>query len=296
MSGLAIGSLLPAFLAPKAPTPDSERNQVWRRSYAVGSPRADVSAVYWPHDAKRSGFFKFWDAYRETVHAYSAERRKAGQSNPISRNALAVLDGVFAFMDARTGRCDPSLIELAHRCKLSLRTIVRALAVLRDHNILNWVRRVEPAGDSLGAGARWKQTSSAFFICLVSAPEEIRRTLRQRLGDRLIETGRRVEGSGRVPSRMAIAAGRLLNGAARALGGDLGREQAERNRLAAGSHVDRLAHIYGDDYGAMQQHLELEGYSIPLDVLIASVTQAMKPPPRKGYKRNEGARAPSCAD
>jgi hypothetical protein len=189
---------------------DRETQRLWRRSYDVDDARAQVSTIYWEPSPKKVNFHRFQDVYRDTIEAYSDHVREHGKTLPISQNALRVLKALFSVMDGKTGRCDPCLDTIAKRSRLSRRTVVRQLETLRSTKIINWVRRTVKTGNAKGEGPQRQQTSNAYFIDMVKLPIEIVRTLRQKLGDKLRETARHLEGSGGVPNRMAIKAERLL--------------------------------------------------------------------------------------
>lgn len=236
-------------------------DSAWRRSYDVEDRRAQVATVYWEPSAKKENFHRFTDVYRDTVEAYADHVREHGKSLPISQNALRVLRALFSVMDGKTGRCDPCLDTLSKRSRLSRRTVVRLLAKLRSEKIVDWVRRTVKTGNAKGEGPQRQQTSNAYFIDMVKLPIEIVRTLRQKLGGKLREKVRHLEGSGAVPNRMAIKAERLLKSVTGALSAGIGRERSERRSLASGTATTRLAHMYGGDLDAMRQHEEMLGLS-----------------------------------
>lgn len=233
----------------------------WRRSYDVDDRRAQVSTIYWEPTARNENLFRFRDVFGATVVSYSDHIRKAGRTLPISMNALQVLKALFGYMDGKTGRCDPSLDSIAWRSKLSRRTVVRQLDVLRRERIIDWVRRTVKTGAAPGEGPQRKQASNAYFIDLERLPVEILRTLRQKLGARLRETSRALAGSGPVPSRLAGKAGKLLSGLAGALSASRRREGAQRRALVNGTSLDRLTHMYAGDDAAMREHEEMLGLS-----------------------------------
>lgn len=233
----------------------------WRRSYDIDDARAQVSTIYWQPTERNENYFRFRDVYRDTVLAYSDHVRKPGKTLPISLNAVQVLKALFGFMDGKTGRCDPCLDSIAKRSRLSRRTVVRQLEKLRRERVIDWVRRTVKTGNARGEGPQRKQTSNSYFIDLARLPIEIVRTLRQRLGDKLRETAKKLEGSGAVPSRMAGKAAKLLANFTGALSAPGRNERAQRRALAGGTATDRLAHMYGDDTEAMRQHAEMLGLS-----------------------------------
>ena len=234
---------------------------LWRKSYDVDDARAQVATIYWEPTAKNENALKFFDAFAKTVVRYSSHIRQAGKQLPISMNAKAVLEALFSVMDGKTGRCDPCLDTIAKRCDLSRRTVVRQLHALREARIIDWVRRTVKTGRSKGDGPQRQQTSNAYFIDMLKLPIEILRTLRQKLGDKLREKARHLQGSGGVPNRMAIKAERMVKSLTGAFSASGGRERAQRRALASGTPSSRLAHMYGGDADAMRQHQEMLGDS-----------------------------------
>ena len=229
----------------------------WRKSYDVNDERAQVSTIYWEPTAKNENALKFFDAFARSVVGYSDHIREAGKQLPISMNAKAVLDALLSVMDGKSGRCDPSLDTIARRSRLSRRTVVRQLNVLRERRIIDWVRRTVKTGNARGEGPQRQQTSNAYFIDMLKLPIEIVRTLRQKLGARLREKVRHLEGSGSVPNRMAIKAERLLKSVTGALSATGRRDGANRRALAGSSLSSRLAHMYAGNPDAMREHEEM---------------------------------------
>ena len=105
---------------------------------------------------------------------YELVGRGAGQRNgPLGHVALEVLDYLGHLVSFRTGRLEPSLDTLARTLKRSRDAIVRALANLRAHGFLDWLRRYEPTGRE-GRGPQVRQTSNAYRL---SAPARALRLL-----------------------------------------------------------------------------------------------------------------------
>lgn len=229
----------------------------WRRSYDIDDLRAQVATRCWTESAKHANFFKFRDVYRDTILEYAAHIRKAGKTLPISANAALVLKAILSKMDAKTGRCDPCLDTIATACRLSRRTVVRLLHVLRSEKLINWVRRTVKTGNAKGEGPQRQQTSNAYFIDLSSVPIEMLRSLRQKLGDKLYEARRALQGSGPVPNRMAIKAERMLKNLTGAWDGSARGEQAQRAALANATASQLATHLYGVDTEARREHEEM---------------------------------------
>lgn len=185
--------------------------------------------------------------FADSVTNYAAHIREAGKQLPISMNGRVVLDALLFYMDGKTGRCDPCLDTIQKKSKPSRRTVVRQLDALREPKIINWVRRTVKTANGKGNGPQRQQTSNAYFIDMPKLPIEIVRTLRQKLGDKLRETAKHIEGSGKVPNRMAIKVERLAKSLSGAFGSGGAMKRSERHRLAGGSARDVAAHMYGGD-------------------------------------------------
>jgi DNA-binding transcriptional ArsR family regulator len=113
----------------------------WRRSYDIDDARAQVSAIYWQVSERNEHAFRFFDVIRKAIWQFSDHVRRPGKPLPICANAMQVFEALIRHMDFRTGRCDPSLDTIAATCKLSRRTVVRHLDVLRRERLIDWARR-----------------------------------------------------------------------------------------------------------------------------------------------------------
>ena len=101
----------------------------------------------------------------------SASSARAGakgkRSGPLGFVALEVLRDLLRLIDYRTGRLEPSIETLMGRLRRSRDAIVRALANLRTHGFLDWLRRWEPTG-ALN-GPKVKQATNAYRLVLPPA-------------------------------------------------------------------------------------------------------------------------------
>ena len=97
---------------------------------------------------------------------YDLVGRRRGQRNgPLGHVALEVLELLGNLMSYRTGRLEPSIDTLMKRLKRSRDAIVRALAALRAHGFLDWLRRYVPTGRE-GPGPQIRQVSNAYRLAL----------------------------------------------------------------------------------------------------------------------------------
>ena len=86
--------------------------------------------------------------------------------------ALEVLRELVRLIDYRTGRLEPALTTLMRRVKRSKDAVVRALANLRTHGFLDWLRRWEATGATDG-GPPVKQATNAYRLTLPPAAEKL---------------------------------------------------------------------------------------------------------------------------
>ncbi len=86
--------------------------------------------------------------------------------------AIEVLRELLRLVDYRTGRLDPALTTLMARTRRSRDAVVRALAALRRHGFIDWVRRYIPTGNK-GPGPQVQQTSNAYRLALPPAAERL---------------------------------------------------------------------------------------------------------------------------
>lgn len=117
--------------------------------------------VFWRRTSRREAYQIVVAARRYEV----ATRQPGAQNGALGFVALEVLDLFANMVDFRTGRLDPSLDTLMKRLKRSRDAIVRALAALRTHGFLDWLRRYVPTGNE-GRGPKVQQTSNAYRLSL----------------------------------------------------------------------------------------------------------------------------------
>lgn len=94
-----------------------------------------------------------------------AARRYELTTRALGHIALEVLDLLSNLQDARTGRLDPSLTWLMARLRRSRDAVCRALARLKAHGFLDWIRRVKPTG-CIGKGPQIRQASNAYRLSM----------------------------------------------------------------------------------------------------------------------------------
>ena len=120
-------------------------------------PRGRCEGVFWrPFNPKDIGRYLLAAERFER-----AGRQKGERSGPLGAVALEVLRELVRLIDYRTGRLEPALTTIMRRVKRSKDAVVRALANLRTHGFLDWLRRWEATGDREG-GPAVKQATNAY--------------------------------------------------------------------------------------------------------------------------------------
>lgn len=131
-------------------------------------PKGRLEAMFWrpfrPKDVGR---------YLTAAERFERAGKKPGsRSGPLGVVALEVLRELLRLVDYKTGRLDPALTTLMARTRRSRDAVVRALAALRRHGFVDWVRRYVPTGN-LGPGPQVQQTSNAYRLVLPPAAERL---------------------------------------------------------------------------------------------------------------------------
>ena len=99
---------------------------------------------------------------------YELAGRQAGRRRgPLGHVGLEVLELLANLVSHRSGRLEPAITYLMGKLKRSKDAVVRALAALREHGFLDWLRRherVEVLEDA--PGPRVRQVSNAYRLSL----------------------------------------------------------------------------------------------------------------------------------
>jgi hypothetical protein len=98
---------------------------------------------------------------------YELAGRQAGRRRgPLGHVGLEVLELLANLVSHRSGRLEPAITYLMGRLKRSKDAVVRALAALREHGFLDWLRRHEAVELVEGPGPRVRQVSNAYRLSL----------------------------------------------------------------------------------------------------------------------------------
>ena len=135
------------------------RDPVRRGSRLAGT----CEGAWWRRTDRREVRQVFLAAKRYELLGRQAGRRRG----PLGHVGLEVLELLANIVSHRTGRLEPAITYLMGKLKRSKDAVVRALAALREHGFLDWLRRhetVEVLEDA--PGPRVRQVSNAYRLSL----------------------------------------------------------------------------------------------------------------------------------
>lgn len=113
---------------------------------------------------------RFAAAVMKAAEFYELRNKQGGKKNgPIGHVGLEVLRALFRFVDFKTGRLEPAIATICERIRRSRAAVVSALARLKEHGFLDWIRRTEPT-DNVGAGPQVRQITNAYGFDLARLP------------------------------------------------------------------------------------------------------------------------------
>ncbi|WP_231639418.1 hypothetical protein [Sphingomonas profundi] len=181
-STLSIGAAIPArqtrnlikaTSARLTGKPRGRDRKVRRHSFDVDDPRAQVFRPI--GDGSKAGAMRWIDALIRTAKEFDVVHRKPGTRGPLTPYGIRVLEELLRLPDFRTGRLDPAIAHLQKVTRFARATIVRALARLKAHGFLDWVRRSRTTGNDREAGPQRAQTSNAYFFDIGRMALNVRR-------------------------------------------------------------------------------------------------------------------------
>lgn len=96
-------------------------------------------------------------------------KAKGRRNGRLGYVGLRVLKELVRLVDWKTGRLEPSLETIAARCRFAKSAVVAALARLREHGFVTWLRRFEPTGRDGARGPQVRQVTNAYRMELPAA-------------------------------------------------------------------------------------------------------------------------------
>lgn len=149
--------------------------KVWRHSQHAG----DFELRRW----RETNMFS---ADEHNARLRAAEQFERATKLPGKRNgalghiALDLLRFMLRLRNRKTGRLDPSLTWLAQQLRRSRSAIAEALARLKMHGFLEWLRRTEPVDNPEPGGQYVTQITNAYFFTMPAGVADlVRRMLRR---------------------------------------------------------------------------------------------------------------------
>jgi len=137
---------------------------VRRNSYYASDRRS--SALWRPLGATSRDARRLIAARLKAAEFYDRKHKQPGKWNgPLGAIGLEVLRELYRIVDFKTGRLDPAIATICERIRRSKQAVVDALARLKEHGFLDWVRRSEPI-EAEGAGPRVRQITNAYGFSL----------------------------------------------------------------------------------------------------------------------------------
>jgi len=156
--------------------------KVRRHSYDIDDPRAQVFRPI--GDGTTKGALRWIDALVRTAKEFDLVHKKPGCRGPLTPYGVRVLEELLRLPNFKTGRLDPALDHLMKVTGYARATIVRALARLKVHGFLDWVRRSRSTGNDRELGPQRAQTSNAYFFDVGRLARSVRQRFLQLLGKR----------------------------------------------------------------------------------------------------------------
>jgi hypothetical protein len=150
---------------------------VRRNSYHVGDREHQVWRKI-GDGSKREGR-RFAGILLKAAWRYDRDGKQPGKANgPLGNIALEVLREMFEMIDFMEGTLEPALLTLSTRLRRSKSAIVNALARLKAHGFITWIRRTEPVKDPDPFGPQVKQASNAYGFDINKLPEKVMRAVK----------------------------------------------------------------------------------------------------------------------
>ncbi|MDF1505784.1 hypothetical protein [Roseisolibacter sp. H3M3-2] len=117
------------------------------------------------------------DDHVRLVREYDVHHRQPGKPAPIGAIYTRVLEETLGYaVGSPNGLCDPPLALIAHRAGVSIRTVLRALARLKEHKLFDWRRRTESTRREGEWAPQREQISNAYFF----DPRQLASNVRER--------------------------------------------------------------------------------------------------------------------
>lgn len=122
--------------------------------------------IWRPIGPSKEAARRFTGALIKAAEQFDDETKAPGkQMGALGMTGIKVLRALCGLVCYRTGRLEPSIAWLQEKTRLARATVVRALARLKRHHFINWLRRSEPTGND-GPGPQVRQVTNAYWFGL----------------------------------------------------------------------------------------------------------------------------------
>jgi hypothetical protein len=119
----------------------------------------------------------------QAAEQYDRRGKAAGRKNGhLGHIGLEVLRELFRFADWKTGCLEPAIATICERIKRSRAAVVEALARLKEHGFLDWIRRTEPTDNVGEAGPQVRQIPNAYGFDIARLPQAARAFVKKAIG------------------------------------------------------------------------------------------------------------------
>lgn len=159
---------------------------VRRDSYDIDDSRAQVFRPI--GDGTKAGAMGWIDCVLQVAREYDDWHRGAGGNRPLGHTGVAVLEVLLGRrgrkripIDFKSGQLDPAYATIAAAAGLARITVIKAIARLKAHGFLSWVRRSRRTGNDGQFAPQRKQTSNAYHFDFAGMALNVRQRLRQLL-------------------------------------------------------------------------------------------------------------------
>ncbi|MEK9211703.1 hypothetical protein [Sphingomonas sp. 2378] len=178
--------LTKAFTAKLSGKRRGDDRTVRRDSYDVDDRRANVWRPI--GDGTVAGAMDWRDSLLQTAREYDDHHRGDRGVRPLGWTAIRILEILLGVRGVpicfKTGRLEPAIDTMARIARFSRTTVIRALARLKEHNFLRWVRRSQKTDRKGEFAPQRVQVTNAYFFDIAALPRNVRQRFRYLLNRR----------------------------------------------------------------------------------------------------------------
>lgn len=154
---------------------------VRRKSYQIGEREREVWRPIAGGDSRTAR--RWIAAVMQAAERFDRQHKAEGKRNgALGHIALEVLRELFRLVDYKTGALYPSIETIARGIRRSRPAVVAAMARLKQHGFLRWIRRTEKTENEGGYGPQVRQISNAYGFDITAMPKTARDLIRRLLG------------------------------------------------------------------------------------------------------------------